>query len=54
MKGGIGDNIVLEETSEIELREIIRNVKKYKLRASEVLSAPCNIIRSNIVTSRRE
>ena len=54
MKGGIGDNIVLEETSEIELREVITDIAKYKLRASEVLAAPCNIIRSNIVTSRRE
>jgi hypothetical protein len=50
MKGGIGDDIVLEETSKKELCEVIRNVTKYKLIAFKVLSAPRNIIGSNIVT----
>jgi hypothetical protein len=54
MEGGIGDDIVLEQTSQIELRKVIRNVTKYKLIAFKVLSAPRNIIGTNIVTSRRK
>jgi hypothetical protein len=54
MKGGICDNIVLEEAADKELCEIIRNVKKDKLVTLEVVSAPRNIIRSNIVAFCRE
>jgi hypothetical protein len=54
MKGRIGDNIVLEEAANKELCEIIGNVKEDKLVTLEVFSAPCNIIRSDIVTCGRK
>ena len=54
MKGGIGDNIVLEETAYKELCEVIRNVKEDKLVTLKVVSAPCYIIRSDIVPRCRK